>query len=119
MDGLSFARAIGTPLNTHLIVHWGGTLAGDDSDGRLFAKLRYLFDKRLRRKFGFELTGVWVRERHRNKRTRHQSVLAFPLRPKMYSRPHGDNFRLFEGSWWSTFDQRPVRLRRSTSARET
>jgi hypothetical protein len=52
MEGLSFAREIGLPLNSHLIIHWGGTVAGDDSDGRLFAKLRYLLDNRLRRKFG-------------------------------------------------------------------
>jgi hypothetical protein len=87
MEGLSFAREIGTPLNTHLIVHWGGTVAGDDPDGRLFAKLRYLLDKRFRRKFGIVLIGIWVRERHRNKRTRHQSEvvhshLLFHLPPR-------------------------------------
>lgn len=42
MEGLFFARQIGMPLNTHLIIHWGGTLVGDDPDGELFAKLRYL-----------------------------------------------------------------------------
>jgi hypothetical protein len=52
MEGLFFARQIGMPLNTHLIIHWGGTLEGDDPDGKLFAKLRYLLDKRFRRKFG-------------------------------------------------------------------
>ena len=26
MEGLAFAREIGLPLNTHLIIHWGGTL---------------------------------------------------------------------------------------------
>jgi hypothetical protein len=73
MEGLSFAREIGMPLNTHLIIHWGGTLAGDDPNGKLFAKFRYLLDLRFRRKFGIPLTGIWVRERHRNKRTRQQS----------------------------------------------
>jgi hypothetical protein len=87
MEGLSFAREVGPPLNTHLIIHWGGTLAGDDPDGRLFAKLRYLLDKRFRRKFGVELTAIWVRERHRNKRTRQQSEvvhshLLFHLPPR-------------------------------------
>ena len=76
MDGLAFAREIGTPLNTHLIIHWGGTLAGDDPDGELFAKLRYLLDKRFRRKYGIELTAIWVRERHRNKRTRRSSEVT-------------------------------------------
>ena len=79
MEGLSFAREIGMPLNTHLIIHWGGTLAGDDPDGKLFAKFRYLLDKRFRRKFGIELTGIWVRERHRNRHTRQSSeVDPFP-----------------------------------------
>jgi len=76
MDGLAYAREIGTHLNTHLIIHWGGTLAGDDPDGSLFAKFRYLLDKRFRRKFGIELTAIWVRERHRNKRTRQHSEVT-------------------------------------------
>jgi hypothetical protein len=73
MEGLFFARRVGMPLNTHLIIHWGGTLAGDDPDGKLFAKLRYLLDKRFHRKYGIPLTAIWVRERHRNKHTRRQS----------------------------------------------
>jgi len=64
------------PLTTHLIIHWGGTLVGDDSDGNLFAHFRYLLDKRFRRKFGIELTGIWVRERHRNKHTRKPSEVT-------------------------------------------
>jgi hypothetical protein len=76
MEGLKFAREIRMPLNTHLIIHWGGTLVGDDADGKLFAKLRYLLDKRLRRRFGIPLTGIWVRERHRNKHTRQQSEVV-------------------------------------------
>ena len=76
MDGLAFARDLGMPLNTHLIIHWGGTLAGDDPDGELFAKLRYLLDKRFRRKYGIELTAILVRERHRNKQTRQSSEVT-------------------------------------------
>ena len=76
MEGLAFAQEIGLPLNTHLIVHWGGTLLGDDSDGNLFANFRYLLDKRFRRKFGIALTGIWVRERHRNKHTRKSSQVT-------------------------------------------
>ena len=76
MEGLSVAPEIGMPLNTHLIIHWGGTLVSDDADGKLFAKLRYLLDKRLRRKCGIPLTGIWVRERHRNNRTRQQSEVV-------------------------------------------
>jgi hypothetical protein len=73
MESLTFARAIEMPLNAHLIIHWGGTLAGDGPDGNLFARLRYLLDKRFQRKFCIPITGIWVRERHRNKRTRQQS----------------------------------------------
>jgi hypothetical protein len=69
-------RGLGMPLNTHLTIHWGGTLAGDDPRGNLFAKLRYLLDKRFRRKFGMPLTGIWVRERHRNKQTRKPSEVV-------------------------------------------
>jgi hypothetical protein len=76
MDGLVFARESGARLNTHLIIHWGGTLAGDDPDGMLFAKFRYLLDKRFRRKYGVELTAIWVRERHRNKHTRQSSEVT-------------------------------------------
>jgi hypothetical protein len=36
----------------------------------------YLLDKRFRRKYGIPLTGIWVRERHRNKRTRQQSEVV-------------------------------------------
>src|SRR5262249_15959259 len=87
MEGLSFAREIGTPLNTHLIVHWGGTVAGDDFHRKLFSKLPYLLHKRFRRKFATDLTAVWVRERHRNKRTRQRtedghSHLLFYLPPR-------------------------------------
>ena len=76
MEGLDFAREIGLSLNTHLIIHWGGTLAGDDPEGDLFAKFRYLLDKRFRRKFGLELTAIWVRERHRNRHTRQSSEVT-------------------------------------------
>jgi hypothetical protein len=93
VESPSFARSIGLPLNTHLIIHWGGTLAGDDPDGKLFAKFRYLFDKRFRRKFGIPLTGIWVRERHRNKRTQKQSevthshlLLHLPARSRVAAR---------------------------------
>lgn len=76
MVGLCFSREIGMPLNTHVIIHWGGTLVGDDPDGKLFAKLRYLLDKRFQRKFGIPLSGIWVRERHRNRHTRRPSEVS-------------------------------------------
>ena len=76
MEALSFTREIGMPLNTHLTLHWGGTLVGDDPEGKLFAKFRYLLDKRFRRKYGKPLTGIWVRERHRNRHTHQPSEVT-------------------------------------------
>ncbi|MHA1165680.1 MAG: hypothetical protein ACTSP0_08905 [Alphaproteobacteria bacterium] len=77
MEGLAHAREIGTLLNAHLIIHWGGTGSGDDPDGSRFAKFRHLLDKRLKRQ-GIRggLTAIWVLERHRNKRTHHFSEVV-------------------------------------------
>lgn len=77
MGALRFAREIGTPLNSHLTIHWGGTGAGDDPHGDIFAKFRNLFDKRLQR-LGVRggLTAIWVRERQPNKRTGYLSELV-------------------------------------------
>jgi hypothetical protein len=62
MEAVAFARQIGTPL--HATIHWVGTKAGDDPDGRLFAKVREGFDKWLKRQgFSGGLTAIWVRER--------------------------------------------------------
>jgi hypothetical protein len=64
MEALAFARKIGTPLNTHATIHWIGTKAGDDPDGRRSAKVREGFDKwLLRHGVPGGLTAVWVRER--------------------------------------------------------
>jgi hypothetical protein len=64
MDGLAFAREIGTPLNAHATIHWVGTKAGDDEDGSRFAQLREGLDKWLKRQgMPGGLTAIWVRER--------------------------------------------------------
>jgi hypothetical protein len=77
MEGLAFARDIGTPLTAHLTIHWGGTGACDDADGSRFAKFRYLLHKRLKRQnVQGGLTGIWVLERHRNKHTRQMSEVV-------------------------------------------
>jgi hypothetical protein len=39
--GFIFRSRDRSALEYHLIIHWGGTLAGDDPDGKLFAKLRF------------------------------------------------------------------------------
>jgi hypothetical protein len=64
VEALAFAREIDTPLKAHATIHWVGTNAGDDPDGRLFAKVREGFDKWLKRQGIAEgLTAIWVRER--------------------------------------------------------
>lgn len=64
MAAVTCAREIGTPLSAHATIHWAGTHAGDDPDGRRFAKVREGFDKWLARQGIPEgLTAIWVRER--------------------------------------------------------
>jgi len=60
-----FAREIGLPLTAHLTVHWSLSNAGDDPNGRLFAKFRERFSKVLRR-LGIVFAAVWVREKRSN-----------------------------------------------------
>ena len=61
MAALFFARQLGTPLNAHATIHWVGTEAGDDPDGRQFAKVREGFDKWLNRQgVPGGLTAIWV-----------------------------------------------------------
>jgi hypothetical protein len=62
MEAVAFARTIGLPLVAHLTIHWAFTDVGDDSDGKLFAKVREGLDKWAQR-HGFPLTGIWARER--------------------------------------------------------
>jgi len=61
MEAVSFARSIDLPLVAHLTIHWGVTEAGDDPDGKLFAKVREGLDKWLGRQ-GIAFAGVWARE---------------------------------------------------------
>ena len=64
MEALAFARKLGTPLNAHATINWEDTDAGDDPDGRRFARVREGFDKwLLRRGIQGGLTCVWVREK--------------------------------------------------------
>ena len=46
----------------HLTIHWSLTDVGDDSDGKLFAKVREGLDKWLHRR-GIAFAGAWARER--------------------------------------------------------
>ena len=63
IEAVDYARAIGLPLVAHATIHWSGTVAFDDPDGKLFAKVREGFHKWfLRRGVAGGLTGVWCRE---------------------------------------------------------
>ena len=63
IEAVDHARAIGLPLVAHATIHWSGTVAFDDPDGKLFAKVREGFHKwLLRRGHWGGLTCVWCRE---------------------------------------------------------
>jgi hypothetical protein len=63
IEAVDHARAIGLPLVAHATIHWSGTAAFDDPDGKLFAKVREGFHKwLLRRSIAGGLTCVWCRE---------------------------------------------------------
>ena len=103
MEGLQFAREAGIPLTAHLVIHWGGTMAGDDPEGKVFAHFRELFNKRLQR-LGVPdgLVAIWVRECHRNKHTSDLSEIEhahmlFHLPAKFQRRPYRDEIETVIG----------------------
>ena len=61
MEAVPFAKSIGLHLVAHLTIHWSLTDAGDDPDGKLFAKVREGLDKGFGRR-GIAFAGVWARE---------------------------------------------------------
>ena len=61
IDAVRFAKSCGLPLVAHLTIYWAVTEAGNDFDGKLFAKLREGLDKWLKRR-GIEFAGAWTRE---------------------------------------------------------
>ena len=62
MEAVDFAKSIGLPLVAHLTIHWSLTDVGDDSDGKLFAKVREGLDKWVNRQ-GVAFAAAWTRER--------------------------------------------------------
>jgi hypothetical protein len=62
IEAVDFAKTIDLPLVAHLTIHWAYTNAGDDPDGKLFAKFREGLDKWLRRQ-GILFAAAWSRER--------------------------------------------------------
>jgi hypothetical protein len=62
IEAVQYAEGVGLSLNAHLIIHWAGTDAADDPDGRLFSKVREGFARWLRqRRVAF--AGIWCREK--------------------------------------------------------
>jgi hypothetical protein len=61
-EAVDYAKELGTPLVAHFIVHWVGTDAGDDPNGKLFAAVREGYMRWLRRR-GVPFVGVWCREK--------------------------------------------------------
>jgi hypothetical protein len=63
IEAVDYARAIGLPLVAHATIHWSGTVAFDDPDGKLFARVREGLHKwLLRRRIVGGLSCVWCRE---------------------------------------------------------
>ena len=57
-----YAELISRPLTAHFTIHWVGTDAGDDPDGKLFAEVREGYARWLRRR-DVPFAGVWCREK--------------------------------------------------------
>jgi hypothetical protein len=63
IEAVDYARDIGRPLVAHATIHWSGTIAFDDHDGKRFAKVREGLHKCfLRRGIPGGLTAAWCRE---------------------------------------------------------
>ena len=52
VEAVGYAKKIGRHLVAHATIHWSGTVAFDDPDGKRFAKVREGFNKYLRRRGG-------------------------------------------------------------------
>jgi hypothetical protein len=65
IEAVKFAKLVGLPLIAHLTIHWAYTNAGDDPDGKRFAKVREGLAKLLRR-HGIVFTAAWSLERLSN-----------------------------------------------------
>jgi hypothetical protein len=62
IEAVEFAKAIDLSLVAHLTIHWAYTNAGDDPNGKLFAKVREGLAKWLRR-HGIVFAAAWCIER--------------------------------------------------------
>ena len=62
IEAVEFAKSIDLSLVAHLTIHWAYTNAGDDPNGKLFAKVREGISKWLRR-HGMVFAAAWCIER--------------------------------------------------------
>ena len=62
IEAVAYAEEIGLSLVAHLTIHWSGTDAGDDANGKLLAKVKEGLARWLRRR-GLPFAGVWCREK--------------------------------------------------------
>jgi hypothetical protein len=62
IEAVAYAEEIGLSLVAHLTIHWSGTDAGDDANGKLFAKVKEGLARWLRRR-GLQFAGIWCREK--------------------------------------------------------
>jgi hypothetical protein len=65
VEAVHFSKSIGLPLVAHLTIHWAYTNAGDDPDGKRFAKVREGLAKWLHR-HGIVFACAWSLERLSN-----------------------------------------------------
>ena len=99
MQTIKFAREIGRQLNAHGTIHWSCTKAGDDPDGRRFAKVREGLDKWFRRAgIPGGLTCVWVRERRSGgvAEVEHSHMLFHLPHPYKTGRKHDQTMQALE-----------------------
>jgi hypothetical protein len=61
IEAVEFAKSIGLPLVAHLTIHWSGTMAFDDPEGKRFAKVREGLNKVLYRR-RIPSAWAWCRE---------------------------------------------------------
>jgi hypothetical protein len=81
INAVDFAKTIDLPLVAHLTIEWSLTDVGDDSDGKLFAKVREGLDKWLRRQ-RIVFAAVWSRERRAGGQAEVEIVIcSFTYRP--------------------------------------
>ena len=115
IDAVEFAKSIGLRLVAHLTIHWSLTDAGDDPEGKLFAKVREGLSKWLHRK-GIVFAAAWARERQSSAaiRCRHCHLLfhlpvEYPTGAKLLQL-EAAIYRLINRHGGAYWDERVIKL---------